>query len=319
MTDLPAVRAEYTAEHPIYERYAEWVEHRLVRALKNSGVLQPEVTGRAKEIPNFLKKAIRYTDPMAQITDKAGVRVILCLIDDVPTVEAAIESTFTVTEHFNKADSLDPDQLGYLGVHFLVTPRSDDLEPENSEFSDRICEIQIHTRAQNAWSSVNHPLVYKPGKDPSPQVLRRINRLIALVELFDSEVSAAREAIMSDPEYRQSAMLQTLEREYWFVAHRDYDPRLSHMILDAVQDAYDPADLDDYRTLITAFMAEHRDYLVEILDNTNEADEPLLFQPEAIAVLERLEHAKERLRHAWDQKLHPALLDSLSEALGRPA
>jgi hypothetical protein len=43
-----------------------------------------------------------------------------------------------------------------------------------------------------------------------------------------------------------------------------------------------------------------------------------LHQPEALAILERLERKKERLRAVWDAKLPAQLLTTLSEELGRP-
>lgn len=321
MTDLAELRAAYRSEFGRYERLARWVEDRLLAALVSTEVMQPEVKGRAKDVPSFLKKALRpeYTDPLRQITDKAGVRVLLCLVDEVALVEDLIHASFEVLEHQNKADQLEPDRLGYLGVHFLVTPRGDDLTSDDLDLEGAICEIQIHTRAQNAWSSVNHRLVYKPGKDPAPAVKRRINRLVALVELFDAEVAAAREAVLNDSDYRQSAMLQTLEREFMHIARRDFDPRLSLLVLDALKDAYREDELASFDALITDFMRSRRSYLTRILDETDPEISPMLFQPEAIAVLERLEHAKERLRAAWDGSLPPRLLDSLSEELGRPA
>jgi hypothetical protein len=160
--------------------------------------------------------------------------------------------------------------------------------------------------------------VYKPGKAPAIKVRRRIMRLVALVELFDSEIAEARRSIMNDPDYRQSSMLLTLERPFFQLARHDYDPDLSLMVLDAIQHAYDDTELDDFAGTIERFLDEHGEHLEAVLANTQPEISPLLFQPEAIAILERLENAKARLRAAWDAQLHPKLLDDLSAELGRP-
>jgi len=323
-TELEAVRAAYRVEFGRYERLAKWVAARIEREVKAAGIYASQVNPRPKDVISFVLKAIRsgYTDPMTQITDKAGVRVILPLLADVPGVEAVVSESFEVLEHQDKGAQLDPDRLGYLGVHFLVTPRRQDLDGGTMDLDGAICEVQIHTIAQNAWASVSHPFLYKPpgGEDPPDAVRRRINRLVALVELFDSEFEASRRAIVSEPGYRQTAMLQPLEREFIQLADRDFDAALSLEVLAAIAPAYDDSELERFPALIAEFVAARRDKL-EAIYESNKADDtanPLLFQPEAIAVLERLETGPERLRYAWDQVLPASLLTSLSEALGRP-
>jgi len=322
--DLPATRQAYRLEFSTYQRLAVWAADHLRAPLRAVGVYQPEVSGRPKDVPSFVKKALRgsYVDPIAEITDKAGVRVIVSLLDDVGLVERVVQEQFLVIEHQNKGDQLDPDRLGYLGVHFLATPRVQDLTESNEDLEGKVFEVQIHTRAQNAWAMVSHPLLYKSaGLGAPPALRRRINRLVALVELFDLEVAAARKAMIEDPMYPQATMLQQLEREFLQMTDRDYDPVLSLAVLAAIAAAYEPEELARFDDLVKEFMADHREYLAAILDNSknNEDANPLLFQPEVIAILERLENRKELLRVAWDQSLSPKLLDSLSEELGRPA
>jgi ppGpp synthetase/RelA/SpoT-type nucleotidyltranferase len=314
---------QFAAERPRYERLARWLGERLKTQVRAAGVYEPLVDSRAKEVDSFVKKAVRgpYSDPLAQITDKAGVRIIVALTSEVRLVEAVVAENFDVREHVNKADELDDDQFAYLGIHFLVTPRAQDLDDTTAELFDHVCEIQIHTRAQSAWALVAHPLTYK-GPAGAASVRRRINRLTALVELFDSEVEVARNQVMNDPGYPEATMLQSLERRYYPLAQRDFDQQLSLFLLRVLRDAYTPEELADFDTLISSFLEDEggADYLRSVFDREtgNASASELLFQPETILILERLNHAKARLQYTWNQCLEARLLERLSATLGRP-
>jgi ppGpp synthetase/RelA/SpoT-type nucleotidyltranferase len=320
---MDELREAYQREFRRYERLGEWVSELIKPALKEAHVYVPFVEARPKDVPGFLKKAFRkgYDDPMAEITDKSGVRVVVALKSDVAVVERIIDALFQVEERIDKEAELAPDTLGYLGVHFLVRPKAHTLQRDDLDLDGLICEIQIHTRAQNAWATVSHPLLYKPaGQAPPPPIARRVNRLVALVELFDNEVAEARRSVMAEPGYRQGAMLQPLEKEYFQFARADYDEDLSMNVLAVVAGAYTSDELERFPALIADFVQQNREYIAHIYANASpESAYPLLFQPEALAVLERLQNAKAMLRAVWDETLPSRALDRLSEELGRPA
>lgn len=87
---------------------------------------------------------------------------------------------------------MDVHELGYLGLHFLILPRTQDLASDEFFLEERICELQVHTIAQSAWAMNDHSAFYKAGGAANPRLRRRMNRLIALVELFDDEMRAVR-------------------------------------------------------------------------------------------------------------------------------
>jgi ppGpp synthetase/RelA/SpoT-type nucleotidyltranferase len=312
----------FAAERPTYEAFAGWVAERLGRLASQAGVYQPTISARAKALDSFAKKAIResYVDPWVEITDKAGARLVVGLLDDVAMIDRAIQNEFVVLERDDKGASLPDDRFKYLGLHFLVTPREEDLDEGNRRFIGLMCEVQVHTRAQNAWAMVSHPLTYKGLAGPV-NVARRINRLLALVELFDSEVASARRLIMDEPGHREASMLQTLEREFFPLAGRDFDQQLSLHLLELLADSYKQDELERFSELITSFLdAGGRDHLRNVFsrERDNNLASPLLYQPETILILERLNNSKARLRAAWNTKYEERLLQRLSETLGRP-
>jgi ppGpp synthetase/RelA/SpoT-type nucleotidyltranferase len=320
--DLQRLRTAYLAERARYEKLAAYVSAALSERTRAAGI-PAQVTGRAKDVPNLLRKAIKkgYQDALTQITDKAGARVVVGHLHHVDAVTALAHTAFEVDEVDNKVAGYEPHHLGYLGVHLLVRPKGQLLGAAEQDLSGLTCEIQIHTKAQNAWSEVSHPLLYKPaGVGPESTVQRRLMRLLSLVEMFDEEVERARGDIMSDQQYRPAAMLQELEREYLLIAPDDYDAELSLTILPVVAQAYTSEELDRFDSLLSEFVQSKRQDVRLVLDayGGDPHADPLLFQPEMLAIYERLHVAPHTLRTAWDAELDPSLLTTLSETLGRP-
>lgn len=78
-------RLQYETERGLYEDFARSVASVLEAVLKDKHIKSQSITSRAKDPDEFERKAARpgpgdtsakYSDPLAQITDKAGVRVI---------------------------------------------------------------------------------------------------------------------------------------------------------------------------------------------------------------------------------------------------
>ena len=320
--DLEQLRSAFAEAQDGYSKLCEWAKERLRLALKTAPVYYPVVDARPKDVQSFLKKAMLndYDDPMSRITDRAGVRIVVTFKSDVPEVERVIPEVFEVIDRIDKSEDLDDDRLGYLGIHYLVKRRDDDETA--AEIPDLIFEVQIHSKAESAWSGASHRLLYKPiGGKPNVSVRRRVNRLVALVEIFDQEVDAAWKQIVEMPGYEQGAMLLPLERHFLALAtHGDFDEALSLKVLGVLRSAYTAEELERFTELIDQYVERRHEYIEAQLRQVSPEDSnPFMMQPEVIAILERLETAKERLRASWDAELPPRWLDSLSEELGRPA
>ena len=131
------------------------------------------VTARAKSVDRFLKKAEtvegdkkKYSDPLRQIQDQVGARVITFYQSDVAEVSQLVEKYYRPIE----AKNLVPDsewEFGYFGKHYiLVVPP--DVVDESMErgLLPEFFELQVKTLFQHAWSEANHDLGYKPGSVP---------------------------------------------------------------------------------------------------------------------------------------------------------
>jgi putative GTP pyrophosphokinase len=131
------------------------------------------VTARAKDPASFLKKAqaltdgkAKYTEPLAQIQDQIGVRIITFFRTDVDRLDGIIKSYFKTIEFRDRIPESEW-EFGYFGRHYvLVLPtdvKGDDID--KSTLPD-FFELQVKTLFQHAWSEAEHDLGYKPGSMP---------------------------------------------------------------------------------------------------------------------------------------------------------
>ncbi len=317
------VRADYVNERPTYKLLCEKGENLLRTGLAAAGI-RSEVDGRAKDLVSYLRKMLRRPDYLSgerPIQDKAGLRVILPYSDDEPGVQKVIEEFFEVDDREETVDRLGADQLGYLAVHYVVRVRSEHLdEEETTLFDGRQAEIQVGSIAQRAWAEVSHELLYKGAVEIPIDYQRIINRLVALMEVFDSEVERAREAIASVPGFEFAPLISALDRELLRFTSKTPDRSLSQLMIPPLGRLYggDPAGVFDSH--LAAWMQAQRQRLIDLYSNYEaEMDkDPLFCQPEAFLIFERAENDPTGLRKAWPDEIPRELLVSLTELWGDP-
>lgn len=127
------------------------------------------VTARAKSIDRFMKKATavekgkpKYKEPLSEIQDQIGARIITFYLSDVAAVAEVIDKYYRPIETKN----LVPDsewEFGYFGRHSVLLIPTDlfDEQIDKALLPD-FFELQIKTLFQHAWSEANHDLGYKP-------------------------------------------------------------------------------------------------------------------------------------------------------------
>ncbi len=317
--------AAYEDERPRFDALAKRIEASLRRDLAAAGVYC-EVSSRAKEVASFLKKALRegYPKPLEEIGDKAGIRVIVPYLEDVPRVESAVKTLCFVEDREQKLEALDYDRLGYLGVHLDVRPRPESLgaEPGGADELDLLdchAEVQIHSKAQSAWAVVSHDLLYKPPVESPGEAKRAITRLVALVEIFDGEVDRLRKVIESAPDFLEMSVASDLDDYLIRFSSKRPDRKLSALSVPTLVHLYDcaPGEVVPKHVgpFVDANQAKLRDIYAAYEDD--ETANPLLSQPEALLIFERLENDRDRLRESWPMdKLDLELLDGLAVIAG---
>ena len=315
MPDLEAIRKQWLEERHIYEEFAVYVAAKLRAMLRDEGVISI-VQHRCKDVASLLKKVMRenYSD-YERITDKAGVRVVVKYLSSLADAEALIARNFNVRKADDKLKGLAVDQLGYSGRHYDIQLFDDS---EQAEFSGKVCEIQLQTKAQNLWSDTSHELLYKPAQDTPAHLRRRINRLVAVMEIFDDEVDGVRKVVSELPDADEARLLALLEVEFFKLTSRSFDAALSLQILSVLKSQFDATGSTAFAKRLTDFVAAEKDKLQEIYRIYADDDRAsaLLFQPEAIAIFCLLEADQYKLKELWEQSLPITMLDELATVWG---
>lgn len=140
------------------------------------------ISVRAKSIDSFVGKAEKlledgirkYSDPLNQIQDQIGVRIVTFYTDDVKRVVEIIEGYFRKVESKTVMPISDM-EFGYFGEHLILFIPDELIDDEYEQ--DKIpnfFELQVKTLFQHAWGEAEHDLGYKPGQKLSGDVKRKI-------------------------------------------------------------------------------------------------------------------------------------------------
>lgn len=322
MSEYERLQEEYSAVVSSYERLADRLRGLLRTRLDGAGLRLVEVSARAKEPDSFVKKALRkgYADPMKQIGDKAGVRLVLPFARDRLRAVAICEEVLTLTQPENKAERLGSERIGYLGLHYTAQIRPEALEPADSELADLRAELQLHTKAENAWAIAAHDSLYKSVVDVPDPVARRLMRLAALAEIFDDQVELFLLELHELPGFALlDAILPALDSLLLRYTPGAWDQGLSALLIPRLAELYDvpaPAIVPDR---IVPYVDRHDAELRELYQR-HEGDtraNPMLYQPEALMLLERLDVDPYRLRGVWPGLLDIGPLERLATMRGK--
>ncbi len=199
-----AVR-RYAASWPALVPVADAFVATVTGILDDAGINYLTVTGRAKAVASFATKAARerdgepvHADPLHDITDQVGVRVITYVRSDVDAVASLLSDQFSVLDDRDLGrETARAGRFGYASRHLLVS--RDDGEPPAYE-PTRCASVQVRTVLQHAWAEFEHDIRYK-GTVPTEHASdldRRFTLAAGLLELADREFEAIRETIQAE-------------------------------------------------------------------------------------------------------------------------
>ena len=295
-TPLERFHEQWSVARPQYEQLLRWAQRRIQKATREIG-FPCEISGRAKEIDSFLKKCVTkgYGDPMTEMVDKAGVRVVLGWPGGRDSVEQVVTALFKVAktdDHWTADEQI----FGYAAVHY-------DVELTSGPYKGMNFEIQVHSPGQHLWAAATHKLSYKGATSPDPRLKRRIHRLAALLEIFDQDIESVRAMILSDPAYKGAYALSVLARHYYRLTGRPYDDALSVFVLDALGALIPDAATDRFANEMETWITANDSRLKSIFNQYKEDYRHLLlFQPESLFLFKQLSEDRFKLEAEWVAK-----------------
>ncbi|MFN6549431.1 bifunctional ribonuclease/(p)ppGpp synthase [Mycolicibacterium septicum] len=196
--------AEYAARRPDLVAATEQYLKLVTSLLDEAGINYLSITARTKSVDSFAMKANRraadgapmYTDPLVEITDQVGLRVITYLREDVDAVANLLAEEMRLLDDQDMGlQTARQGRWGYASRHLLFG-----VEGEQYPAS-----IQVRTVLQHAWAEFEHDVRYK-GSIPAEHVSeldRRFTLAAGLLELADREFTEIRERLrltMTDDE-----------------------------------------------------------------------------------------------------------------------
>jgi putative GTP pyrophosphokinase len=214
----PEIIKQFIDQRAAYKNLCAEVAYILSRQLNNAQIEFSTITHRAKTLDSFLEKIQRknYQDPIEEMTDFAGVRVVCLYIDDLPKVEKIIAEHFEIVEKIDKLTNKFKESFGYGAIHFVVKLGETSSGARYDDLKNFVCEIQTRTVLQDAWAIIDHHLVYK-NESNIPSVLRKkLNLLARNFESADEEfkrIRNEREAYLTNIEESKITSAQFLENE----------------------------------------------------------------------------------------------------------
>ncbi len=208
LPDAHAATQEYAAQQPALIEAGRQFAALVTSILDEAGINYLSVTGRTKGVQSFAKKAARmvdgrpfFTDPMREITDQIGVRVITYVHSDVSAVADLLSDQVVVKEDRDMGqETASEGRFGYASRHLLIElDAARESDRALAALRGRVAQVQVRTVLQHAWAEFEHDIRYK-GDVPvehARDLDRRFTLAAGLLELADQEFSTIRERLRS--------------------------------------------------------------------------------------------------------------------------
>ncbi|GIM95692.1 hypothetical protein [Paractinoplanes toevensis] len=308
-TRIEAARSRYAKVRSSYEATAQ----NLVTEIRHGAIqknLDCTVEGRAKDVSSYVLKAMSsksVVDPWEEIYDKIGLRVVVRHTLDLDVARELVCELFGEPVHVldDRQSDVPENQLRYPRLHLQVgVPPA--LDVSAGAEGKPTFEVQIRTEASHLWSRMSHLYLYKPSAKLPKVVRRSLYRLLALVELYDSEVERAVIAMEQDRDRDLNLLVSQLERIFYAFCAADYDVELTRKVSGVLLQAVRESDRASYSSRLAAFAAEMRSDLESAYREYGPGSTPaslgtylLVSQPESVAIFERLTYAPRTLSQVW--------------------
>jgi ppGpp synthetase/RelA/SpoT-type nucleotidyltranferase len=202
------LQARYSDEKARLERVRVVMVEQLTALVDDANLtLGVPIESRVKSWASIIGKIQRKgltPSGLEELDDLIGVRVIFLFQEDVAKFkESFLGKGFDVFSDEDASLRLRESEFGYQSHHYVVAmPEGWKGVPTLANLVGQKVELQVRTLAQHIWAAASHKLQYKREEGVPPPVRRTINRVSALLETVDLELSrvlSERQAYIDGP------------------------------------------------------------------------------------------------------------------------
>ncbi len=182
----------YDRNRGLYEQFSKEATEIITKLLKAEDIPYQSISCRVKDKESYLGKCRKekYTNPIEQIMDVSGIRIIAYTNKDVEKICGVLQNEFWIDEKnsMNKADALETNKVGYLSVHYILQLSERRLQlAECKKYRNLRCEVQVRTLLQHAWAEIEHDRNYKFSGVLPDEIKRRFYLVAGVLEMMDRE------------------------------------------------------------------------------------------------------------------------------------
>lgn len=172
------------------------------------------VQSRVKSLTSFLRKLEKLNWPMfghptEMIMDLIGARVVCWFVDDCYGMLDYIQATnqFLVKPRSLEDYIKDPKLTGYRAIHILADVSYDRVKSRQNQRTivedQMVCEIQIRSKLQNAWSDFTHAMYIKVPAELQEDYDTAISDIANRLSVEDNAALAVRDILQRQTEKKE--------------------------------------------------------------------------------------------------------------------
>jgi ppGpp synthetase/RelA/SpoT-type nucleotidyltranferase len=194
----------------IYDSLRREVQFALETAIERDELRVHSCISRVKSLKSFREKVARkrYTDPLSDMHDIVGARVVCLFPDDLAKIDAMIRNEFQVLSSEDKTKTSPPEFMHYRSVHYNCQIRPAHTGPRYDPIKDIVFEVQCRTILQDAWAAVQHYLAYKGPNSIPDDLSRDFSALAGLFHVADKTFQQLYYSALQQDIEAQSRVLQ---------------------------------------------------------------------------------------------------------------
>jgi len=209
-------RARFPALEKILNNLQEMLKHELEHLR-----LHPTIKTRVKAFDSYYDKILRLLSKLENpnesfvIYDIIGVRIICPFLDDLQKVENHVKQKYDVVQIEHKGSEHSFKEFGYKSTHFLINvPKN--IMVQYKTTGPLLCEIQLLTILQDAWSEVEHELIYKtdfsPFDEPMKRKLAALNANLSLADTLFQEIRDYQRKLQTEMYKRRESFMDKVQK-----------------------------------------------------------------------------------------------------------